>query len=255
METLKKPPTLCLNMIVKNESKIITRLLESVASFIDTYCICDTGSTDNTPKIIQDFFNTKNIKGKIVYEPFQNFEHNRNFALRSASGMADYLLLLDAETIYSDNYHIQIYDSSDLGKILEAEFRPGHFIGMLTVVLKFLNIVRPTRSYYGEKDYQQLLLIKKMAQALFLQTEIVACPTLRALDGLALSSRNTCLSSEQRAKASYFPTILKQASSSEEAMNQLKNLGFKVDYVSDHWGRRLAALYIGEVRLIDALLL
>jgi pantoate--beta-alanine ligase len=167
----------------------------------------------------------------------------------------DYLLLLDAETIYSDNYHIQIYDSSDLGKILEAEFRPGHFIGMLTVVLKFLNIVRPTRSYYGEKDYQQLLLIKKMAQALFLQTEIVACPTLRALDGLALSSRNTCLSSEQRAKASYFPTILKQASSSEEAMNQLKNLGFKVDYVSDHWGRRLAALYIGEVRLIDALLL
>jgi len=165
----------------------------------------------------------------------------------------DYLLLLQAETIYCDNYHIQIHDTSDLSKILEAAFRPGHFIGMLTVVLKFLNIVRPTRSYYGEKDYQQLLLIKKMALAFFLETEIVSCPTLRAPDGLALSSRNTRLSLEQRAKASHFPTILKRASSPEEAMHRLKNLGFSVDYVSDHWGRRLAALHVGEVRLIDAL--
>jgi pantoate--beta-alanine ligase len=165
----------------------------------------------------------------------------------------DYLLLLDAETIYCDNYHIQIHDTSDLSKILEAEFRPGHFIGMLTVVLKYLNIVRPTRSYYGEKDYQQLLLIKKMAQALFLETEIMGCPIIRAPDGLALSSRNTRLSPEQRAKANYFPTILKLASSPEDAMNRLKSLGFKVDYVSDHWGRRLGAVHVGTVRLIDAL--
>lgn len=164
----------------------------------------------------------------------------------------DYLLLLDAETIYSDNYQIQIHDTSDLSKKLEAAFRPGHFIGMLTVVLKYLNIVRPTRSYYGEKDYQQLLLIKKMAHALFLEAEIIACPTIRASDGLALSSRNTRLSSEQRAKASHFPTILNLARSSEIAMQQLKNLGFKVDYVADHWGRRLAAIHVGEVRLIDA---
>jgi len=91
--------TICLNMIVKNESKIITRLLKSVLPIIDTYCICDTGSTDNTKEIITEFFNEHNIKGKIVEEPFKNFCHNRNFAMEAASGMSDYLLLLDADMI------------------------------------------------------------------------------------------------------------------------------------------------------------
>lgn len=90
-------PTICLNMIVKNESKIIQRLLESVSGIIDTYCICDTGSTDNTIEIITNYFNKKNIQGKIVQEPFVNFEHNRNFALKSCFGMSGYILLMDAD--------------------------------------------------------------------------------------------------------------------------------------------------------------
>ena len=90
-------PTLCLNMIVKNESKIILRLLESVYKIIDCYCICDTGSTDNTIDLITTFFNGKNIKGKIVNEPFQNFSHNRNFSLNSCTGMSDYVIFLDAD--------------------------------------------------------------------------------------------------------------------------------------------------------------
>ena len=167
----------------------------------------------------------------------------------------DYLLLLDAETVYPDNYQVQIHETSKLSKELEAKFRPGHFIGMLTVVLKYLHIVKPTRSYYGEKDYQQLLLIKKMVQALFLEVEVVGCPTVRASDGLALSSRNSRLTAQQREKAAYFPAILNQAATSEVAVQQLENLGFKVDYVADQWGRRLAAVYVGEVRLIDALLI
>ena len=94
-------PTLCLNMICKNESKIITRLLESVSSIIDSYCICDTGSTDDTVSIITTFFENKGIPGKIVSEPFINFEHNRNYALKAASGMSDYLLLMDADMVLS----------------------------------------------------------------------------------------------------------------------------------------------------------
>jgi len=94
-----KNPTLCLNMIVKNESKIITRLFDSVISIIDCYCICDTGSTDNTIEIITSYFASKNIPGKVVIEPFKNFCHNRNFALQSCVGMSDYLLLLDADMI------------------------------------------------------------------------------------------------------------------------------------------------------------
>ena len=96
---MEKISTICLNMIVKNESKIIGRLLESVLPIIDCYCICDTGSTDNTIKIITDFFEKHKIPGKIVEEPFQNFAHNRNVSLYACNGMSDYILLLDADMI------------------------------------------------------------------------------------------------------------------------------------------------------------
>jgi tetratricopeptide (TPR) repeat protein len=94
-----KIPSLCLNMIVKNESKIITRLFDSVINIIDCYCICDTGSDDNTIEIIQNYFREKGVPGKIIQEPFQNFCHNRNFALQSCIGMSDFILLLDADMI------------------------------------------------------------------------------------------------------------------------------------------------------------
>ena len=97
--TSLKTPTLCLNMIVKNESRIITRLLESVVSVIDCYCICDTGSSDNTCELIIDYFGEHKINGKIIKENFQNFEYNRNFSLNSCIGMSDYILLLDADMI------------------------------------------------------------------------------------------------------------------------------------------------------------
>jgi len=103
MTEIKKPPTLCLNMIVKNESKIITRLFDSVLPIIDSYCICDTGSKDNTVQIIEEYFSKKNIPGKVVQETFKNFSHNRNFALQSALGLSDYILLLDADMVLEIN--------------------------------------------------------------------------------------------------------------------------------------------------------
>ena len=95
--------TLCLNMIVKNESKIITRLFDSVISIIDCYCICDTGSTDDTINIIKNYFEQKNIPGKIIQEPFVNFSHNRNIAINACKNMSDYLMLLDADMIVKLN--------------------------------------------------------------------------------------------------------------------------------------------------------
>lgn len=94
-----KIPTLCLNMICKNEAQIITRLFDSVINIIDCYCICDTGSTDNTPTVIEEYFKRKNIPGKIVYEKFIDFSYNRNFALKSCVNMSDYVLLLDCDMI------------------------------------------------------------------------------------------------------------------------------------------------------------
>lgn len=98
-----KPATLCLNMIVKNESKIITRLFDSVVSVIDCYCICDTGSTDNTVELISEYFNKRNIPGKVVSEPFKNFCHNRNFAMQACVGMSDFILLMDADMVLEVN--------------------------------------------------------------------------------------------------------------------------------------------------------
>lgn len=92
-------PTFCLNMIVKNESKIITRCLQAVLPIIDTYCICDTGSTDNTEEVIHNFFKAHDISGVVFKEPFQNFGYNRTVALEKAKGMATYALLVDADMI------------------------------------------------------------------------------------------------------------------------------------------------------------
>lgn len=105
-------PTICLNMIVKNESRIIRRLLDSVAGFIDCYCICDTGSTDDTVEIINKFSEETGIQGKVVQEPFKNFAHNRSFALQACNGMSDYALLLDADMIFEVNN----FDKKKLGE-------------------------------------------------------------------------------------------------------------------------------------------
>lgn len=102
---------LCLNMIVKNESKIIIRLLDSIINIIDTYCICDTGSTDNTVNIIKEYFSNKNVNGIIFNEPFVNFEYNRNIAIEKCKEIedVDYLLLMDADMLlkYNDNFNIE----------------------------------------------------------------------------------------------------------------------------------------------------
>lgn len=103
---------ICLNMIVKNESHIITRLLSSVLPLIDTYCICDTGSTDNTMEIIKTFFDDVNIKGKIVEEPFRDFGYNRSFSLNQCYGMenADYILLLDADMVLEIDKNLSVQE-------------------------------------------------------------------------------------------------------------------------------------------------
>ncbi len=101
-----KDPTICLNMIVKNESNIINRLFDSVIKWIDCYCICDTGSTDNTVSKITDYFKSKNIPGKIVVEAFKDFSHNRNFSLQACHGMSDYVLLLDADMVFHPNENV-----------------------------------------------------------------------------------------------------------------------------------------------------
>lgn len=130
-------------------------------------------------------------------------------------------------------------------------FRPGHFRGVLTVVMKLLAIAGADRAYFGEKDYQQLQLVRGMADAFFLETRIVGCPTVREADGLALSSRNARLGAAERRLAPNFHAALAEASSAAEARARLERDGFRVEYVEDRDGRRLGAVRVGETRLID----
>jgi len=163
---------------------------------------------------------------------------------------ADFVLAPSAEDLYPDGYRFRISETEHSSE-LEGAHRPGHFNGVLTVVMKLLQIAQPDRAYFGEKDWQQLTLVRGMAKALFLPFAIVGCPTVREADGLALSSRNRHLSPADRSRAPLFFRALTSAATADEAARQLQADGFDVDYVEDRDGRRVAAVRLGEVRLID----
>jgi len=169
--------------------------------------------------------------------------------LAQESGV-DFVLIPTAEAMYPDNYYFNV-NEQHLSQVMEGRHRPGHFNGMLTIVLKLLCLVRPTVTYFGEKDYQQLLLVQHMAKAFLLETHVAGCPIQRDSQGLALSSRNQRLSATEKKLAQRINGILKQASSCEVAREQLQQLGISVDYVEDHYNRRFVAAHIGKVRLID----
>ena len=162
----------------------------------------------------------------------------------------DAVFLPDANELYPDRYRFKIQEDS-FSKELEGEHRPGHFDGVLTVVMKLLLLTTPRRAYFGEKDWQQYRLIRDMVDAFFLDTEIVPCPIIRDSDGLALSSRNERLSSGERMEAPRFHEILTRAISVEEKKKLLVNSGFKIDYVEERDDRLVAAVRLGEVRLLD----
>lgn len=172
-----------------------------------------------------------------------------DLALMDAAGV-DVVFAPDFAEIYPDGTRYSVQES-DHSREMEGAHRPGHFTGVLTVVMKLLQIAEAERAYFGEKDFQQLQLVRGMCEAFFVKTEIVACPTVRESDGLAMSSRNTRLSPAQRALAPKFHAVLVEAASAEAAAAQLTAAGFAVDYVEDRDGRRLGAVRLGPVRLID----
>ncbi len=210
--------------------------------------LCQRAASENDITVVSIFINHTQFNNQSDFDLYPRTIEADQVLLKKQK--IDYLILPTTAEIYHDDYEIMLSEKN-ISHTLEGEHRPGHFDGMLTIVLKLLNLVQPTRSYFGEKDYQQLLLIKKMVSALFLSTEIIACPTLRAADGLALSSRNSRLSPEQREHAVHFPNLLSSKFNTAEIAAKLTELGFKVDYIAEKWQRRLGAAWLGDVRLID----
>lgn len=167
---------------------------------------------------------------------------------------ADLVFMPPVEELYPDGYRYRVTER-ELARRLEGASRPGHFDGVLTVVLKLLMLVRPARAYFGEKDWQQLRLVEGLARAFFLDVEVVPCALVREPDGLAMSSRNRLLSVAERSRAPALHRVLddsvRTGVSATEAAARLAQEGFGVDYVADDDGRRLAAVRLGRVRLID----
>lgn len=170
-------------------------------------------------------------------------------ALMEAAGV-DVVFAPGVSEMYPNGTRYSVGEN-ELSRELCGAHRPGHFAGMLTVVLKLLQIADAEAAYFGEKDYQQLLLIRGMGEAFFLPTKIVGCPTVREPDGLAMSSRNARLTPAERALAPGFHRALASAPTAAEARTQLETAGFSVDYVEDRDGRRFGAVRLGQTRLID----
>jgi pantoate--beta-alanine ligase len=177
----------------------------------------------------------------------------QDLALLEGAG-CDLVFVPRADEIYRDGYRYRVTEN-ELSLALEGASRPGHFDGVLTVVLKLLLLTRAERAYFGEKDFQQLQLVEGLVHAFFLDTRIVRCPTVRDPDGLAMSSRNRLLTPAERAKAPALYRVLRDSVAGHRppavAAEALAREGFRVDYVADRDGRRLAAVRLGRVRLID----
>lgn len=162
----------------------------------------------------------------------------------------DYLFVPKYEELYPDDYAYRISEES-FSLMLCGANRPGHFTGVLTVVMKLLLLTGADAAYFGEKDWQQYQLVRGMAGAFFLDTQIVGCPIVREPSGLALSSRNQLLDERQRAVAPHLYRVLSTCRDLRAAEEELTELGFTVEYLTEYRGRRLAAAYLGEVRLLD----
>jgi pantoate--beta-alanine ligase len=152
--------------------------------------------------------------------------------------------------LYPDGYTYKVTETHFSKKLCGA-YRPGHFDGVLTVVLKLLNITQCHHAYFGEKDYQQLTLVKNMVEAFFLPTKIKSIPTKREPSGLPLSSRNTRLTLEGKEKAAKVYSILREHKELTKCQEALLKQGFQVEYLEDYMNRRYIAFYVEGVRLID----
>jgi pantoate--beta-alanine ligase len=173
----------------------------------------------------------------------------RDAELAEKAGV-DVLYVPEAEEIYPPGFETWV-EVERLGAMLEGEHRPGHFRGVATVCLKLFNLVRPRRAYFGQKDAQQVAVVKRMVRDLAVPVEIRVVPTVRDPDGLALSSRNTYLSPEERGRALALPRAL--AARDRSALD-----GLEVDYFeeADFEPRVLAAaVRVGSTRLIDNVVL
>lgn len=182
-------------------------------------------------------------------EDFDRYPRTLEADARKLEAEGVYVLFApDEREMYPVPQEFRVAPPGDLGDILEGHFRPGFFVGVSTVVLKLFHCVSPQVAVFGKKDYQQLMVIRRMAQQFSLPTEIIPAETIRAEDGLALSSRNVYLSDDERREAPSLYRLLQETQSiirevnpakpeeikalEDEQQMKLSERGWKPDYFS-----------------------
>ena len=261
----------------------ISRINNTTVGFVPTMGALHEGHLDLIKKakensevvIVSIFVNPTQFNNQ---KDFENYPKtlNKDLDLLDKTGV-DFVFVPNNQEIYSSTPSIFI-DFGSIDKILEGAFRPGHFNGVGIVVSKLLNIVKPNKTFFGQKDLQQVAIIKRLVEDLSFDTEIVIIPTVREADGLAMSSRNLRLDLGQRIIA---PLIFKSLSFSKDellagkswfetrenvALMFQKEPQFRLEYfelinsdrfeiiesITDRSGVAIcAAAYLGEIRLID----
>jgi pantoate--beta-alanine ligase len=210
--------------------------------------LCKRALRENDIVIVSIFINPTQFNEAKDYDAYpQTLE--KDLKLLADAGI-QYVFIPSAQAMYADEFSFQVVENK-VSQEMEGSFRPGHFTGMLTIVLKLLNIISPQKVYFGEKDFQQLLLVKQMVASLFLPIQVIAGETIRDANGLALSSRNSRLRDGDKIVASKLYQLLASTHSLSEIKSTLTELGFAVEYVEEKWQRRLAAVKLNAVRLID----
>ena len=231
--------------------------------------------SENKFVVVSVFVNPTQFNNAQDLEKYpRDIERDANM-LESAG--CDLIFAPSASEMYSENEinNTFDFDFGGLDAVMEGEFRPGHFNGVVQIVSKLFLLVQPTKAYFGEKDFQQLAIIHRMVDVLKMNVEIVDCPIVREVSGLAMSSRNERLTTEQRIKAAEINKVLINSRNfvSEKAPENLKtcviNQLNRVDYLEveyfdivdattlqsiDSWTSNAVgciAVFCGEVRLID----
>jgi pantoate--beta-alanine ligase len=163
---------------------------------------------ENESAVVSIFVNPTQFGPK---EDFKSYPRDMERDLKMLKPLTDIVFMPSDKEMYPENYDTWV-TPGDIATRLEGAVRPGHFRGVDTVVAKLFNIVRPDRAYFGQKDAQQLAIIKRMADDLNMPLEVIACPTVREADGLAMSSRNAYLNEKQRQAATVLYKALTLAS-------------------------------------------
>ena len=229
---------------------------------------------ENDVTVVSVFVNPTQFNDKADLERYPRTEEADKKLLKAAG--CDIVFMPQVEEMYPEE-DTRKFNFGCIETVMEGKYRPGHFNGVAQIVSKLFYAVEPTRSYFGEKDFQQVAIIRDMVRQLNLPVEIIACPIIREESGLARSSRNELLSAEERKKAALISQVLSKSVNfaKEMSVDEVKNWVidqfkvddvFKMDYYDIVDGNTLQsisswdesdyivgciAVYCGKIRLID----